>query len=1171
MTAYTLTVTDELNISDNVSKKTIVSLYDINNFTKTRYTGLRLYVGDLEGDQNGLFISPNGLKLYIIGHQNKTVYQYTLSIPFKISTATYDSVSYTITATGGTFDIFFKPDGTAMYVSYDATGGNVLKQYTLSTAWDISTSSLYATYTGDNWGAVFSSDGTKMYRVYFNTHIKEYVLSTPWDISTASYSSQFDHSSQMTTDCFIVSFNSIGTKMYLNKSNYLYEYDLSTAWDLSTASYNGINSKFNNTAALIYNLKLVNNDNYMYIMKGFGTNAYIYQYSPNSNLKIEDSLTKNTEKLLTDTLSISDGLIANVDKDINGTITINSTVGTRFYIDGEYFSDYVLYFNAKVSHKDIGYFTAKLIGLSSSDLTHVSEGKTFLISINDKIPFVGKIEKITPNEDYTWDISGNGFIESMLYNQQVNPTASTTSGSGYGRPQYDLVAVNTVTSEQLTGSGVTLVTDGTYTYPNVTIRADFDNKLSFLNGCADLTDLIWYVKYGSVTKSGTGGTSSITLSTPQFYLVPETYILTTPITGLYTESPKIGWSTTYNQQVEEFSEETDLEQCWNSVYALGYGDGINQLYSRLFDSTNNRTYLSADLDSSSASATVNDGSVLPASGYVWIGIEYCAFTRSGNTLTLTRSTADSSVTIGGISYSYKKAYAHRKGIYVQDAQYGESNYESGVNTSIETYGLKQHSVTDKRIIDQDSLDWFCQRIFDNHYIPPGRIFVTMNDPNLGYLEDFEIYKNYSLYDPNLTGVDGDYTLYSKEYTYDNGYFVAKYEFSNVTYDLMKILRETKATEDTITKYMQGSTNIYQVNQAENCDATHPLEMKFFIPGDTVALNKLKLNFKIEAFRAYETTTASTNTTNQDLIGQSMASWYSLSMPSVKEESILWGTSKTVINSMNWDEYDNLIYSSTTWAQTNTDTQIPSGMCDGSCGSEVVSWYNTDRIVTTAGDTYNASNVCANLDYGTTTVINGTKPSFTWGTPIYTSATIPSQSTGTFSKTVALVHLANETNASRTWTWALRLGSTSGTVVASGSWSAGAFQHTTLINDITTDYTGQELFLVITTVSFNGTTQFDGSFIQLFIYTMGTQTTSHSHAITYGIYEESYTNPSVQVHVKKDGGTYSLVGTYTSDQSNLDITSLFDGTKDTWYYVKFTPNQRQRIDTSLFVQLFINSR
>jgi hypothetical protein len=64
--------------------------------------------------------------------------------------------------------------------------------------------------------------------------------------------------------------------------------------------------------------------------------------------------------------------------------------------------------------------------------------------------------------------------------------------------------------------------------------------------------------------------------------------------------------------------------------------------------------------------------------------------------------------------------------------------------------------------------------------------------------------------------------------------------------------------------MQGSTNIYCVNQAENCDPTHPLKTRFYIPPEAIAINHIKVNFKMENYRAYESATEvnSINTTIQ---------------------------------------------------------------------------------------------------------------------------------------------------------------------------------------------------------------------------------------------------------------------------------------------------------------------
>ena len=61
-------------------------------------------------------------------------------------------------------------------------------------------------------------------------------------------------------------------------------------------------------------------------------------------------------------------------------------------------------------------------------------------------------------------------------------------------------------------------------------------------------------------------------------------------------------------------------------------------------------------------------------------------------------------------------------------------------------------------------------------------------------------------------------------------------------------------------YMLGSTNIFQVGYAENCDATHPFNLRFYMPSDAIKLNKVNLNFKMDDFRAYNQAALSVNTT-----------------------------------------------------------------------------------------------------------------------------------------------------------------------------------------------------------------------------------------------------------------------------------------------------------------------
>ena len=84
----------------------------------------------------GVFFKPDGTKMYIVGYNNDTVYQYALSTPWDVSTATFETGKFKSVGTQATllYDIYFKPDGTKMYilgynndtvVQYDTSGALV--------------------------------------------------------------------------------------------------------------------------------------------------------------------------------------------------------------------------------------------------------------------------------------------------------------------------------------------------------------------------------------------------------------------------------------------------------------------------------------------------------------------------------------------------------------------------------------------------------------------------------------------------------------------------------------------------------------------------------------------------------------------------------------------------------------------------------------------------------------------------------------------------------------------------------------------------------------------------------------------------------------------------------------------------------------------------------------
>jgi sugar lactone lactonase YvrE len=180
--------------------------------------------------------------MYILGSSVNDVNEYNLSTPWDITSETFVQSFSVFAQDASPLGLFFKPDGTRMYVS--GNGNDSVYEYSLSTAWDISSASYVQNFSvaaqeTNPSGVFFKPDGLKMYVLGAQGQdVNEYDLSTAWDISTASFLQIFSVSAQETNPQGLF-FKPDGTKMYIlgTSGDDVNEYDLSTAWDISTASF----------------------------------------------------------------------------------------------------------------------------------------------------------------------------------------------------------------------------------------------------------------------------------------------------------------------------------------------------------------------------------------------------------------------------------------------------------------------------------------------------------------------------------------------------------------------------------------------------------------------------------------------------------------------------------------------------------------------------------------------------------------------------------------------------------------------------------------------------------------------------------------------------------------------------------------------------------------------
>ena len=174
----------------------------------------------------------DGSKLYVIGQQNNKVYQYDLGTAWDLSTASYASKFDDISGEeSNPTGLFFEPDGEVMYITGD--NSDFIQKYTLSTAWDVSTSSsagikrYFGSEDGSPQGIFFKENGTKLYFVGVGgVNAYQYRLTEAWNIEKAIFEKQ-KYVGIETLGPLGIFFKPDGKKMFIigfNPDDKVYEY-----------------------------------------------------------------------------------------------------------------------------------------------------------------------------------------------------------------------------------------------------------------------------------------------------------------------------------------------------------------------------------------------------------------------------------------------------------------------------------------------------------------------------------------------------------------------------------------------------------------------------------------------------------------------------------------------------------------------------------------------------------------------------------------------------------------------------------------------------------------------------------------------------------------------------------------------------------------------------------
>tara|TARA_R110000868_G_scaffold390248_1_gene659841 strand:- start:1466 stop:5746 length:4281 start_codon:yes stop_codon:yes gene_type:complete len=212
------------------------------DLTYAQYDNVSWSTSAEETTPYGIAFKSDGLVMYIIGNGGDDVNEFTLSAAYDISSPVFVQ-KFSVSAQDlSPLGVHFSPSGLEMYVAGNTNSS--IYQYTLGTAWNVSTAVFTRTFAAATWetsvqGVTFKSDGTEMYVVGdVANNVNQFTLSVAWDISTATITNIFSVASQdvQPND---VTFNPAGTVMLMaaSSNDAVYQYSLGTAWDVSTAVF----------------------------------------------------------------------------------------------------------------------------------------------------------------------------------------------------------------------------------------------------------------------------------------------------------------------------------------------------------------------------------------------------------------------------------------------------------------------------------------------------------------------------------------------------------------------------------------------------------------------------------------------------------------------------------------------------------------------------------------------------------------------------------------------------------------------------------------------------------------------------------------------------------------------------------------------------------------------
>lgn len=196
---------------------------------------------------SGMYFKTDGLTLFVLASFEKKVHKYTLTTAWDLGTASYVEKSTNALAQGSELGtLYFSSSGLKMYTC-DVIG-NIMYQYSLAIAWDITSTITYDSKSldfnaesGTMRGGIVSDDGAKVFAWNeLAERIYQYDLGTAWDISTDTYiGNKLIGGASLTAMCFRGGGTDLAVYLGTVTDKVITRWHMSSSFDISTASDSG--------------------------------------------------------------------------------------------------------------------------------------------------------------------------------------------------------------------------------------------------------------------------------------------------------------------------------------------------------------------------------------------------------------------------------------------------------------------------------------------------------------------------------------------------------------------------------------------------------------------------------------------------------------------------------------------------------------------------------------------------------------------------------------------------------------------------------------------------------------------------------------------------------------------------------------------------------------------